>query len=99
MEELSWQIISAGIGLFAIVGGGGLWMGRLQNRVQNNEEKNERFQKQINGHLNQLSVVSMKVAVIETLCSNISDRLKEHDTWERARYEDGSLPPYRKDDN
>jgi hypothetical protein len=86
MDWLSWEIMTAGFSLLAVIGGGGLWMGRLQTRVTNNEEKNDRFQKQINGHLEKISVVSVKVAVIETTCSNILERLEAHDKWERARY-------------
>ncbi len=88
MDGFGWEIVTAGSMLLAFVGGGGLWLGILQTRVGNNERKNEEFKKQINGSLDCLHEVVIKVATIEVTCANIASRLDAHDRWERARYKE-----------
>ncbi len=75
MEDISWHFMSLGFTMIAVVGGGGLWLGRLQNRVQSGEDKYTRFEQQLNGHMKEFKDVAVKVGKIETTCANILERL------------------------
>jgi hypothetical protein len=68
---MGFELIAVTAGLITIVGGGGMWLGILQNRVKNSEEDIEKLVSAMNGHLKEFNTVVTKVSNIELTCESI----------------------------
>ena len=63
------------IGLITVIGGGGMWLGVLSNRVTNNTKDINKLVTAMNGHLKEFNTVVNQVARIEVTCDNILSKL------------------------
>jgi hypothetical protein len=85
------ELIAASVGLMTVVGGGGVWLGVLHNRVTNNEADIQKLVTAMNGHLKEFNTVVTKVAKIELTCDNIYSMLDKQNqvTKRNKNIEDG----------
>jgi hypothetical protein len=68
-------ILAAIVGLITGVGGAGIWLGILQNKVNTNADNIRQLTTILNEHLKEFHIVSVKVATIETTCKNIERKI------------------------
>ena len=69
------ELMAVAVGLVTIIGGGGMWLGVLSNRVTNNTKDINKLVLAMNGHLKEFNTVVNQVARIEVTCDNILSKL------------------------